>query len=357
MFGGKTTKDLAGSSVTIIGAGVCVNGNVAFSGYLRVHGSIVGNITCNSEPHGTVVVPDSGCVTGSIQAPNIVIGGRIVGDMDASESIEIHPNASVLGDAHYRQLAIQAGGVIDGALFPTAALVSETPKQERRVAVPDIPEIKELDGPHAHERRATDRFWTPHKVAIAAALILALAFFLWPNRMSSDAAPSVAVAPSGEAPLRTSLDMAPVPETPTEPAVATTPAVQPPSTEVAQVAPPTPTAPTKPAEPLEQPAPDPDKILTVEGVELGKPTKLFFVSTREPIVLYQKLLTSSGEGKRIEIGRRVKRRFPISEQEVIRVAQGSDLDVFYQGGKVSARIIQSGNWINFVPLVAPEANQ
>jgi cytoskeletal protein CcmA (bactofilin family) len=341
------------SAVTIIGPSASIKGNIAFSGYLRVQGSVIGDVTCSSETSGTTVIHGAGSVAGAIKTPNIVVGGRVEGPLEAAESIEIHDGASVVGDARYKFLAIQEGGTIDGRLVPTAAAESAKPHKERRVAAPEVPEIRQLDGPHAHDRRASDHFWTRGRIGAAAAVIVALAAIAWLRHDKPGGEPSAAaVAPAPEAPKPV------LPAEPVVPAKAEE-AAPPPKSEAA--APELPRPETKPVPPPapapESPKADPNKVVTVQGTDLDKPSDVFFVATREPAVLYKKLRSDTGDGTRIDLGTGAKRRFYITESEVVRVAQGRNLEMFFQGRKLSAGMIQSGAWISFVPLVdaKPEA--
>ncbi|MBI4998064.1 MAG: polymer-forming cytoskeletal protein, partial [Rhodocyclales bacterium] len=90
-------NDPRSSAVTIIGPSASIRGSIAFSGYLRVQGSVVGDVTCNSETSGTTVIHGAGSVAGAIKTPNIVVGGRVEGPLEAAESIEIHDGATVVG--------------------------------------------------------------------------------------------------------------------------------------------------------------------------------------------------------------------------------------------------------------------
>lgn len=349
MFGKQGSESRSASgAVTIIGPGVRVEGDIVFSGYLRVQGEVIGNITCLSDSHCTTVIHGAGSVTGAITSPNIVVGGRVTGPLDASESIEIHGGASVTGDVRYKQLAIHEGGFIDGALKPTAPPEQKAARQERRVARAESPDIAELDGPHAHERRASDHFWTLRKIVIAVAVLAVLAaIFLWPRHPAAPETPVYVPPPAEPAP-------APVepPAEPKAPPVEPAPAAPEPRAE----AKPAPAAP--PAAPVAAPAPelrkaDPNRVITVEGMDPEKPSDLFFVATKEPIVLFKKRRDDAGDGMRIDLETGAKRRFPITEDDVVRVARGKDLEMFYQGRKLSWGTLHSGAWIRFAPLPAP----
>ena len=335
----------AGSgAVTIIGPGVRIEGNISFSGYLRVQGEVLGDIVCLDEHHGTTVIHGAGSVTGSIRSPNIIVGGRVQGPLHATTSVEVHNGASVVGDVRYKQLAIHDGGIIDGLVKSSAA--PEKAWEDRRIARSESPDILEIDGPHAHERRASDHFWTRRKIAIGGVLLAILAIvFLWP-RHTTKPEPSVFIPePAIPAPEPVKVEP-PAPSVPAPPVVAPEPPA---------ARPPTPVTSVDPSPELRKA--DSGRVINVEGMDPEKPSDLFFVATKEPVVLFKKLRSEPGDGTRIELGSGTKRRFSISEDEVVRVAAGKDLEVFYQGRKLSWGALHSGSWLRFVPLPAKSATQ
>lgn len=56
-----------------------------------------------------------------------------------------------------------------------------------------------------------------------------------------------------------------------------------------------------------------------------------------------------GEGKRIDVSQGATVSVQIAKDEIIRVAQGRDIEIFYQGRKVAPKTIESGAWTKFVP--------
>jgi len=103
---------------TMIGAGMRVEGHIAFTGVLRVQGDVVGDVACQGDAGDTVVVDATGSVTGAVGAPRIVVRGRVLGPLHSAQSIDIQQGGSVVGDAFYKEIVIHAGGVIEGALTP-----------------------------------------------------------------------------------------------------------------------------------------------------------------------------------------------------------------------------------------------
>jgi cytoskeletal protein CcmA (bactofilin family) len=352
-------------AVTIIGAGVRVSGNIAFSGFLRIHGEVHGDIRCDSDSDGTTVVHGSGSVKGTIRSPNIVIGGRVDGPLYATESVEIHPDATVVGDISYKKIAIHAGGVIDGVLIPNAPMETGRVKMERRILVSESKAVKELDVPVAHDRRSTDRFWSGRKIGVAVLLIAVIVAAMWMRRHPATAtppAPPPAASFEPEPLAKAAPVLMPVVPAPVEtPHVNPAPAAPEPRLESKPVAPPPPSpalttsvAPPVIAVPAPQPERprmvDSDKVVTITGMDSTKPGSNFFVISKTPAVLYRKLRRDSGQGMRIEVPRGANMRIAIAESEVLRVDQGPDIELFYQGRKVPPKTVESGTWMNFVPI-------
>ena len=66
-----------------IGATTRIEGNVFFSGGLRVDGSVRGNVATMPEQPGTLVVSENARVEGEVQAAHVVVNGTIVGPVHA----------------------------------------------------------------------------------------------------------------------------------------------------------------------------------------------------------------------------------------------------------------------------------
>lgn len=363
------THGMNGGAITIIGQGVSIAGDIAFSGYLRVQGAVTGHITCANESPGTLVVHQSGEVTGDIHAPNVVVGGQVHGHIKADDSIEIHGGAVVTGDAEYRQIEIRNGGVIEGVLKPLVRPQTEQ-VHERRLATPESPDIEALDATGSHHRRSSDSFWMRHRLAITATLAAVAVYVFWPSgeptpieaeapalaqldpdrTTPTDAAPAKQQAVPVAAPV---LQPAPVLTEPPRSASTRSDVTRNESPPAAPAAPSV-SPPAKPTATQGKPAATPSRIISVTGMEANKPATIYFVTTRERVVLYQKRRETQGDGKRIELGRGAKKRLSIADDEVVRVAEGDNLDVYFQGRKLSNGIVRSGDWIAFVPLEPPK---
>ncbi len=120
MFGKKKGGALQNSIDSLIGAGTRVEGNVVFSGGLRVDGEVRGNISSENPLEGTLVISEKASVEGAISVGHVVINGTVIGPVFAGESLELLPSARVTGDVEYHQIEMQQGSVIQGRLVHQA---------------------------------------------------------------------------------------------------------------------------------------------------------------------------------------------------------------------------------------------
>ena len=99
---------------TLIGSGSRIDGDIRFSGGLRVDGSITGNIM--SEDAGTLLLSEEAVVEGEIRVAHAVINGKVTGPVHARESLELESKARVSGDIYYGALEVHLGAIVQGRL-------------------------------------------------------------------------------------------------------------------------------------------------------------------------------------------------------------------------------------------------
>lgn len=128
MFGPKNTNGGSKPQSRIdclIGAGTSIEGNVAFSGGLRVDGQVRGNIVAEEGKPGTLVISEQARIEGEIRVPHIVINGTVVGPVHSTEYVELQAKANVTGDVQYNTLEMQLGAVVEGRLVHLASAQSD----------------------------------------------------------------------------------------------------------------------------------------------------------------------------------------------------------------------------------------
>src|SRR5687768_1260183 len=115
MFGKKTGKP-QNQIDSLIGAGTHIEGNISFSGGLRIDGHVTGNIIALGDRPSALVLSDQAVIEGKIQVSHAVVNGSITGAIYASEYVELQPQARIFGDVHYKTMEIQLGASVDGRL-------------------------------------------------------------------------------------------------------------------------------------------------------------------------------------------------------------------------------------------------
>lgn len=115
MFGNKENKP-QNRIDCLIGAGTTIEGNITFSGGLRVDGHVRGNVLAVEDQAGTLVLSEQARIEGEMRVSHVVINGTVVGPVHAAEYVELQAKANVTGDVYYRTLEMHLGAVVQGRL-------------------------------------------------------------------------------------------------------------------------------------------------------------------------------------------------------------------------------------------------
>ncbi len=96
--------------LTHIAAGTRLQGEVTGGTELLVEGEIEGEVRVDA----TVTVGAEGVVTGPIAAPVVRIGGRVIGNVMASDRVEVSPSGSLEGNISAPRIIIAEGAFFKG---------------------------------------------------------------------------------------------------------------------------------------------------------------------------------------------------------------------------------------------------
>lgn len=114
MFG-KTSKP-NGRIDSLIGAGTTIEGNVTFTGGLRIDGEVRGNVSSSGEQPGTLVVSEHARIEGEVSVSHLVVNGAVNGPIRSNEFLELQPRARVTGDVEYNAIEMHLGAIVQGRL-------------------------------------------------------------------------------------------------------------------------------------------------------------------------------------------------------------------------------------------------
>lgn len=92
-------------SKNALASDVEIKGNLKFSGELAFDGKLEGEINTD----GVLVLGDSAVVNGNINAQSVVVRGKITGNINAKEKIEIKTKTELFGDIRAAKLMVEDG--------------------------------------------------------------------------------------------------------------------------------------------------------------------------------------------------------------------------------------------------------
>ncbi len=110
---------------SLIGAGTSIEGNLNFSGGMRIDGEVNGNVIAAPGKPSTLVLSEHARVNGEVSVTHLVVNGTISGPVTASEYLELQGKAKVSGDVHYKTLEIQLGAIVEGRLIHSNAAAQD----------------------------------------------------------------------------------------------------------------------------------------------------------------------------------------------------------------------------------------
>ena len=126
---GNTSKNVLNSDVEI-------KGNLKFSGELTLEGKLEGEV----QTDGVLNLGDTAVVNGNINAQSVVVRGKINGNINAKEKIEIKAKAELFGDIRATKLVVEEGVTFVGKTEVNPNKVTPTTPPARPGEAPKFPE-------------------------------------------------------------------------------------------------------------------------------------------------------------------------------------------------------------------------
>lgn len=101
-----------------IGRSLVIKGEVSGAEALYVDGKIEGTI---SIPENRVTIGRNGVVTANINAREVVIMGKVTGNIQCSDRLDIRGEGSLTGDVNTQRISVEDGAVLKGSVQVRAA--------------------------------------------------------------------------------------------------------------------------------------------------------------------------------------------------------------------------------------------
>jgi cytoskeletal protein CcmA (bactofilin family) len=94
----------------VLGQSLVVRGDLTADGGFRIDGTVEGNV----EARAAIVVGESGLVRGDVRGTDVVVAGRVVGNVTCTGHLEILAKGRIEGDIDAKSVRIETGGVFRG---------------------------------------------------------------------------------------------------------------------------------------------------------------------------------------------------------------------------------------------------
>jgi len=95
----------------MIGEGVTINGNIKSDNEVIIQGSVEGDIQCNS-----ITIDNSGNLKGKIKAENMTVKGKVEGEININNLLEIKSKGNASGKIFYGGIQIDEEGKLAGEI-------------------------------------------------------------------------------------------------------------------------------------------------------------------------------------------------------------------------------------------------
>jgi len=93
----------------IIGSDTVVKGEIVSKGTVRIDGRFEGSLAADC-----VIIGEGGNILGDVTTKTMIAAGRLTGNVQSLESVEIQPKGEVCGDIYTQKLSVAEGGVFEG---------------------------------------------------------------------------------------------------------------------------------------------------------------------------------------------------------------------------------------------------
>ncbi|BDQ34479.1 bactofilin family protein [Pseudodesulfovibrio portus] len=110
-----------------LGAGTNYHGKLHFQGAVRIDGNFQGEVVSE----GTLVIGQEAVVDGQVKVGQLVLSGKIKGEVEAKTKVVLHKTANLQGNIRTPVLVVEEGAVLEGALVMGGASIATDAKTEK----------------------------------------------------------------------------------------------------------------------------------------------------------------------------------------------------------------------------------
>ncbi|WP_027177736.1 bactofilin family protein [Maridesulfovibrio bastinii] len=113
-----------------LGTGTNYQGKLNFQGAVRIDGNFNGEV----ESEGTLVVGKDACVEGVVHVGQLILSGKIVGEVLSKEKAVLHKTANLQGNLVTPTLMVEEGAVLEGQVTMTSSVPKSTDEEKEEIS-------------------------------------------------------------------------------------------------------------------------------------------------------------------------------------------------------------------------------
>ena len=102
---------------SVLGTGTRLQGTLQVEESIRIDGRLEGNIEQSDGKDHWVIIGPTSEIIGDIQAQNVRVAGKIIGNIIASGNVELTNGAEVRGNIKHNAITVEPGASVHGQLI------------------------------------------------------------------------------------------------------------------------------------------------------------------------------------------------------------------------------------------------
>jgi cytoskeletal protein CcmA (bactofilin family) len=120
--------------------GCMFHGKMTSEGVFRLDGNMEGEISHK----GTLIIGETAVIKGNLEVNVLILNGKLEGEVNAKERMEIHPKGKLYGTVYTPIFVIQDGGIFEGNCKMDEKSGNENNPEDAGMAVGDRNDLHRL---------------------------------------------------------------------------------------------------------------------------------------------------------------------------------------------------------------------
>ncbi len=148
---GRSTGSEGDKRMATIGQSIIFKGELTGDEDLEIEGQVDGNVDLANHQ---LTVGANGRLKAQVTAKSIIVIGQVIGDLTATERIEVQATGVVEGDLRAPRLNVQEGAVLNGSIDMTATSAGASAEPKKPATPPQsAPNAGNADAPDGEARK------------------------------------------------------------------------------------------------------------------------------------------------------------------------------------------------------------